>query len=84
MMQMHDERSVDELSEVAAPDRTGKPGARRNFSLYTGTARTAPRGSESRIGDDDTHRRLQAARNRARHSIETIVRRELGPEWVKD
>lgn len=49
-----------------------------------GTARTAPRGPYSQIGDDETHRRLQEARNRARHSTEALIRRELGPEWADD
>lgn len=56
--------------------------AARAADLFTGTARTAPRGQHSRIGDDETHRRLQEARNRARHSTEDMIRRELGPEWV--
>lgn len=83
-MQMREERPVDELIEGAAPVRAGRPGAGRTVSPFAGNARTAPRGSESRIGDDETHRRLQAARNRASHSIEHVIRRELGPEWVED
>jgi hypothetical protein len=82
-MQDNEERPVDELIDNVAPVHTGRSGASKHSRL-PGTARTAPRGSESRIGDDETHRRLQAARNRASHSIETIVRRELGPEWVQD
>jgi len=56
--------------------------AKASADRFSGNARTAPRGNDSRIGDDETHRRLQAARNRARHSTEDMVRRELGPEWV--
>jgi hypothetical protein len=84
MMQMQEERPADELIEDPAPVRTGTPGAVKPISRFAGNARTAPRGSESRIGDDETHRRLQAIRNRASHSIEDLVRRELGPEWAKD
>jgi hypothetical protein len=51
---------------------------------FTGKARSAPKGTESRIGDDETHHRLQEARNRARHSTEDLVRKELGPEWVQE
>jgi hypothetical protein len=83
-MLIHEERSTDEPIEGAAPVQPGRPGAVRKTSSLVGSARTAPRGSESRIGDDETHRRLQAARNRARHSIEDLVRRELGPEWAQD
>jgi hypothetical protein len=83
-MLMNEERPVDELIEGAAPVQAGRPGAVRRTSIIAGNARTAPRGSDSRIGDDETHRRLQAARNRANHSIEALVRRELGPEWAKD
>lgn len=82
-MQNNQERSVDELNDKVAPVPPGRPGASK-LSRIAGNARTAPRGSDSRIGDDETHRRLQAARNRASHSIETIVRKELGPEWVQD
>lgn len=81
-MQTNEERPTEPI-DTKAPVRPGRPGA-REFSRFAGNARTAPRGPDSRIGDDETHRRLQAARNRARHSIETIVRKELGPEWVKD
>jgi hypothetical protein len=83
-MIVHEERAADELIEGAAPVQAGRPGAVRKTSRLAGNARTAPRGSDSRIGDDDTHRRLQAARNRARHSIEDLIRRELGPEWAQD
>jgi hypothetical protein len=83
-MLMNEERPVDELSEDAAPVKPGRPGAVRKTSRFAGNARTAPRGPDSRIGDDETHRRLQAARNKAKHSIETIVRKELGPEWALD
>jgi hypothetical protein len=84
-MQSNEERPVDTQDDAAAPGIAGNSGASRRTPRtlrYAGTARTAPRGSDSRIGDDDTHRRLQEARNRARHSIEDIVRRELGPEWA--
>jgi hypothetical protein len=84
MMIIHEERSVDELSEEAAPVQSGRPGAVRKTNRFAGNARTAPRGPDSRIGDDETHRRLQAARNKASHSIEHIVRKELGPEWALD
>jgi hypothetical protein len=57
-------------------------GALDSISRLAGSIRTAPRGPDSRIGDDETHRRLQEARNRARHSTESIIRRELGPEWA--
>ncbi|HUF49749.1 MAG TPA: hypothetical protein VMN60_02890 [Longimicrobiales bacterium] len=71
---------------VKDPEAVGPARIRRAVSSQTdrfpGTARTAPRGADSRIGDDETHRRLQEARNRARHSTEDMVRRELGPEWV--
>ena len=64
-----------------------EPRVRREYSWptdrFSGTARTAPRGPHSRIGDYDTHRRLQEARNRARHSTEDMIRRELGPEWAR-
>jgi hypothetical protein len=83
-MHSNEERLADEMIDQGAPARTGRPGAAPKISRFAGNARTAPRGSESRIGDDETHRRLQAARNRAKHSIETIVRKELGPEWVED
>jgi hypothetical protein len=84
MMQIHEERSVDELSDVPAPVQAGRTGANRKTSRFAGSARTAPRGSDSRIGDDETHRRLQAARNQASHSIEYLIRKELGPEWADD
>jgi hypothetical protein len=83
-MMINEERSVDELSEEAAPVQPGRPGAVRKRNRFAVNARTAPRGPDSRIGDDETHRRLQAARNKASHSIEDIVRKELGPEWAKD
>ena len=77
-----------QLSEdrpVAEPEAIGPVRIRTGSSVpdrFTGNPRTAPRGADSRIGDDETHRRLQEARNRARHSTEDMVRRELGPEWV--
>jgi hypothetical protein len=76
-----EERQADERNVLDA--RVFR--ARRDASMidqYVGRARTAPRGAESTIGDDETHRRLQEARNRARHSTEDLIRRELGPEWV--
>jgi hypothetical protein len=48
-----------------APIRTVPPTTTRYFS----TARTAPRAAhESRIGTDEAHARLQAARNEARRN----------------
>jgi hypothetical protein len=76
------EDRADDRTEVAAPVPPGRPGARRITTHFTGNARSAPKGPHSRIGDDETHRRLQEARNRARHSTEDLIRRELGPEWV--
>lgn len=78
-----EDRPVKESAEVAAPRRSNR-GASRVTSHFVGTGRTAPRGTESRIGDDETHRRLQEARNRASHSTEEMVRRVLGPEWARD
>ena len=50
---------------------TGRSG--RMEMPYVATGRTAPRAShESRIGTDEAHERLQAARNRARRSAEDI------------
>lgn len=82
-MLMNEDRPVIEGNEAAAPV-IARSGAGIPVSRFDGSARTAPRGSDSRIGDDETHRRLQEARNRARHSTEEIVRRVLGPEWVKE
>jgi hypothetical protein len=84
-MLSNEERPVSEGNGAAAPERViMMPGAGRKVSRFTQSTRTAPRGKESRIGDDDTHRRLQEARNRARHDVEHIIRRELGPEWARD
>jgi hypothetical protein len=84
-MLSNEDRPVSEGSVAAAPERVIiMPGAGRPASRFTFSGRTAPRGSESRIGDDATHRRLQEARNRARHDLESIIRRELGPEWARD
>jgi hypothetical protein len=80
----NEDLSVTEGSVAGAPVRGARTGAFSSISRFATTIRTAPRGSESRIGDDATHRRLQEARNRARHSTESIVRRELGPEWALD
>lgn len=80
-MQSSDDRPVSQRSEVEY--LKVRLGMRRQMDRFTGTARTAPRGPESRIGDDETHRRLQEARNRARHSTEDLIRRELGPEWAE-
>jgi hypothetical protein len=82
-MQNGEDRSVEERNVAAAPARVVPPDAMLS-NPFVGKARSAPKGSESRIGDDATHRRLQEARNRARHSTEDMVRRELGPEWVQD
>jgi len=84
-MLSNEERPVSEENAAAAPERIIlMPGAGRTVNRFTFSTRTAPRGSESRIGDDETHRRLQEARNRARHDMEAIIKRELGPEWARD
>ncbi|HSJ24336.1 MAG TPA: hypothetical protein VK929_06705 [Longimicrobiales bacterium] len=84
-MLSNEDRPGSEGSVAAAPERMIiMPGAGRSLSRFTFSTRTAPRGSDSRIGDDETHRRLQEARNRARHDMETLIRRELGPEWARD
>jgi hypothetical protein len=83
-MLSNEDRPEVEGSGADAPGQARRAGTIRKLSRLTTSIRTAPRGSESRIGDDDTHRRLQEARNRARHSTESIIRRELGPEWVRD
>jgi hypothetical protein len=83
-MQNVEDRSAAEgnVSVPSAP--VGVAGVMRPPTRFAGKARSAPKGTESQIGDDETHRRLQEARNRARHSTEDMVRRELGPEWVKE
>jgi hypothetical protein len=84
-MLSNEDRPVNEGNVAAAPERVIiMPGAGRTATRFPFSARTAPRGSDSRIGDDETHRRLQAARNRARHDLEAVIRRELGPEWARD
>jgi hypothetical protein len=80
----NEDRPVNEASEAAAPAGSRRAKAGRQASRFTWNARTAPRGAESRIGDDETHRRLQEARNRASHTTEDLVRRYLGPEWARD
>lgn len=80
-MQISEDRPVDERDEADVRVRLSSR-ASRLTDRFAGTARTAPRGADSRIGDDETHRRLQEARNRATHSMEHLIRRELGPEWV--
>jgi len=82
-MQSSDDRPVNERDE-ADVRLSVMPGVAKRTDRFAGTARTAPRGPESRIGDDETHRRLQEARNRATHSTELLIRRELGPEWVEE
>lgn len=82
-MQSSDDQPVNELQGADVGLRT-RLRAARGTDRFPGTARTAPRGPESRIGDDETHRRLQEARNRARHSTEALIRRELGPEWAEE
>ena len=74
-MQLSEDRPVKDNEAIASRRRA-------TVDRFAGNARTAPLGADSRIGDDETHRRLQEARNRARHSTEDMVRRELGPEWV--
>lgn len=80
-MQSSEDRPTEAFG-AGASDATLWREAVRQTSRFTGSARTAPRGSSSSIGDDETHHRLQAARNQARHSTEDMIRRELGPEWV--
>jgi hypothetical protein len=47
--------------------------AKRVTTQYFSTARTAPRGAnEHRIGTDEAHERLQAARNQARRDVVNI------------
>lgn len=85
-MQSSDDRPLNERDEADARIRVF-PGSVRGtdrFPVTARTARTAPRGPYSRIGDDETHRRLQEARNRARHSTEALIRKELGPEWAEE
>ena len=82
-MQSSDDRPVNQREEADARFRV-LPGAARVLDRFPVTARTAPRGPHSRIGDDETHRRLQEARNRARHSMEALIRKELGPEWAEE
>jgi hypothetical protein len=82
-MQSSEDRPVNELGEVDARIRVS-PRLTRLTDHFPGTARTAPRGPHSRIGDDETHRRLQEARNRARHSTEALIRKVLGPEWAEE
>jgi hypothetical protein len=80
-MQISEDRPASEREQADVRVRV-KPRASRLTDRLAGTARTAPRGADSRIGDDETHRRLQEARNRATHSTEFLIKRELGPEWV--
>ena len=82
-MQSSDDQPVNERDEADIRIRM-RPRASILTDRFSRTARTAPRGAESRIGDDETHRRLQEARNRARHSTESLIRRELGPEWAEE
>lgn len=82
-MQGSDDRPVNQTAGTGEAARV-RPSASRGTDRYSGTARTAPKGPDSRIGDDETHRRLQEARNRAKHSTEELVRRELGPEWAEE
>jgi hypothetical protein len=78
-----EDRQVIDRNGGAAEDARLRTEARKKIDRYTGILRTAPKGADSAIGDDETHRRLQEARNRARHSTEDMIRRELGPEWVE-
>ena len=82
-MQNGEDRSAAEVN-VAVPTAPAETAGTRPATRFRGKARSAPKGTESQIGDDETHRRLQEARNRARHSTEDMVRRELGPEWVQE
>lgn len=83
-MQNGEDRSAVDRNVAAPTVPAGRVGASRLATRFTGKARSAPKGTESRIGDDETHRRLQEARNRARHSTEDLIRKELGPEWVQE
>ena len=83
-MQSSEDRPVSDSNETVGRPLRVKLGAANRTDRFSGTARTAPRGADSRIGDDETQRRLQDARNRARHSTEELIRRELGPEWVDE
>jgi hypothetical protein len=83
-MQNGEDRSKADWNVAAPTAPAGQAGASGLATRFTGRARSAPKGTESRIGDDETHRRLQEARNRARHSTEEMVRKELGPEWVQE
>lgn len=78
---MQDDLPVNERDEADVRVRV-RPASTSSDS-FPASIRTAPRGAESRIGDDETHRRLQDARNRARHTTESLIRRELGPEWAE-
>jgi len=82
-MQNGEDRTAAEGNVAVTPAPAGRTGT-RTATRFAGKARSAPKGIESQIGDDETHRRLQEARNRARHSTEDMVRRELGPEWVQE
>lgn len=83
MMQNGEDRPMDQRTDNVAPVGPGRTGAGITVP-FVGNARSAPKGAESRIGDDETHRRLLEARRRARHSTEDMIRRELGPEWVRE
>lgn len=81
-MQSSEDRPANDWETVARIRVS--PRAARLTDRFPVTARTAPRGPYSQIGDDETHRRLQEARNRARHSTEALIRKELGPEWAEE
>jgi hypothetical protein len=83
-MQNGEDRTAADVNVAEPMAPAGRAAAIRQVARFAGKARSAPKGTESQLGDDETHRRLQEARNRARHSTEDMVRRELGPEWVQE
>ncbi|CAN5758266.1 hypothetical protein BH23GEM10_BH23GEM10_13120 [soil metagenome] len=82
-MQSSEDRPGNEWNGAVPFTPQMRRAASRHTDRFPGTARTAPRGPFSSIGDDETHRRLQEARNRARHSTEDMIRMELRPEWAR-
>jgi hypothetical protein len=70
---MADGASSDEALDAEGSGSVDGGIRRRAQTQYFSTARTAPRAPhESRIGTDEAHARLQAARNRARRDPERI------------
>ena len=63
----------DAEDEMKMADTTRGSRRKQVETQYFSTARTAPRAPhESRIGTDEAHERLQAARNRARRDPANI------------